>query len=110
MADKIGVLHDGKIVAEGTANELKQHIGGEYVDLTFKNTSEREKAQSVLRNAETTEDALCLTMPVARKVKDLRNILDALASVSVEPEELVIRKPTLDDVFMQLTDTSKGDE
>lgn len=110
LADTIGVLHDGRIVAEGTADELKRHIGGEYVDLTFKDASDYAKAQSVLKNAETTDGSLRLTVPVARKVKDLRAVLAALDAVRIEPEELAIRKPTLDDVFMQLTDTSKGDK
>lgn len=108
LADKIGVLNAGKIVAEGTARELKHRIGGEYIELTFQNADDCIKAQKLILDAlPAEEDPTSLTAPLTHRLSDVRNILDLLTKASLEPLTLNIRQPTLDDVFMKLTETAK---
>lgn len=106
LADKIAVLDDGKIVAEGTADELKQRIGGECVEFTFDSESACKKAQRTLSGSTIDhDDPATLSIPVSHQLTDVRTLLNKLAEINIEPLTMSIRKPTLDDVFMQLTQT-----
>ena len=111
LADKIAVLNDGKIVAEGTADELKRRVGGECVEFTFENDLICKKARSVLPGSNIDEsDAAILSVPITHQLADVRTLLNTLAAGKIEPLAMSIRKPTLDDVFMQLTETRNQKE
>ncbi|MEV0558627.1 ATP-binding cassette domain-containing protein [Streptomyces sp. NPDC050597] len=103
LADRIAVLHDGKIAAEGTAEELKRLIPGGHVRLRFTNPTVYQTAASALREASRDDEALSLQLPSDGSQRELRSILDWLDSAGVEADELTVHTPDLDDVFFALT-------
>ncbi|MFE5481000.1 ATP-binding cassette domain-containing protein [Streptomyces sp. NPDC056527] len=103
LADRIAVLNNGKIAAEGTAEELKRLIPGGHVRLRFADPSAYQSAASALREVTRDDEALALQIPSDGSQRDLRNILDRLASAGIEADELTVHTPDLDDVFFALT-------
>lgn len=106
LADMIAVLSDGKIVAAGTAEELKKQIGDEVVHLSFEDDSDLNTARAILGEAVIQEDtaAKSLILSSDGSTRTLRDILNSLSMKHVEPTQLQLRKPTLDDVFLNLTE------
>ncbi len=106
LADRIAVLNDGKIAAEGTANELKRLIPGGHVRLRFTDPTTYQSAAATLRDATRDEEALSLSIPSDGTQRELRAILDWLDSANIEADELTVHTPDLDDVFFALTATT----
>ncbi|MEU0838462.1 ATP-binding cassette domain-containing protein [Streptomyces sp. NPDC005962] len=103
LADRIAVLHDGKIAAEGTADELKRLIPGGHVRLRFTDPSAYQSAASALREVTRDDESLALQIPSDGSQRELRSILDWLDSAGIEADELTVHTPDLDDVFFALT-------
>ncbi len=103
LADSIAVLDGGKIIAEGTADELKERVGKERLVLTIKGDFARAvevvKGEAILTDAE----ARTISIALDGGVPEIKTILDQLQSANIDIETLSMQKPTLDDVFMQLT-------
>ncbi|MFC8129378.1 ATP-binding cassette domain-containing protein [Streptomyces sp. NPDC057302] len=106
LADRIAVLNDGKIAAEGTAEELKRLIPGGHVRLRFTDPTTYKSAASTLREATRDDEALSLQIPSDGTQRELRSILDWLDSEGIEADELTVHTPDLDDVFFALTSSS----
>ncbi|MFJ7492405.1 ATP-binding cassette domain-containing protein [Streptomyces sp. NPDC097727] len=105
LADRIAVLNDGKIAAEGTADELKRLIPGGHVRLRFTDPAAYQNAALALREATRHDEALALQIPSDGSQRELRSILDRLDSAGIEADELTVHTPDLDDVFFALTGT-----
>ena len=103
LADKIAVLDRGRVIAEGTPDELKKLIPGGHIALRFAEIEDLESASQVLGEPRGDSDSLMLQIPSDGGVRSLRSILDRLDSVSVEVESLSVHTPDLDDVFLTLT-------
>ncbi|WP_405549165.1 ATP-binding cassette domain-containing protein [Streptomyces globisporus] len=103
LADRIAVLNNGKIAAEGSAEELKRIVPGGHVKLRFTDPDAYRSAASALREAAPDEEALALRIPSDGSQRELRSILDWLDSAGVEADELTVHTPDLDDVFFALT-------
>ncbi|MDG5801596.1 ATP-binding cassette domain-containing protein [Streptomyces ossamyceticus] len=115
LADRIAVLHDGRIAAEGTAEELKRLIPGGHVRLRFSDPALYRSAAAALlqgtlsdaplrsRGGTADDDALTLRIPSDGSQRDLRSVLDRLDTAGVEADELTVHTPDLDDVFFALT-------
>ncbi|MEW1925077.1 ATP-binding cassette domain-containing protein [Streptomyces sp. NPDC088360] len=103
LADRIAVLNDGKIAAEGTAEELKRLIPGGHVRLRFTDPTAYQAAASALREATRDDESLSLQLPSDGTQRELRSILDWLDSEGIEADELTVHTPDLDDVFFALT-------
>ncbi|MFB6771326.1 ATP-binding cassette domain-containing protein [Streptomyces sp. NPDC056337] len=103
LADRIAVLNNGKIAAEGTAEELKRLIPGGHVQLRFTDPSAYQSAVVALRDVTRDDEALALQIPSDGSQRALRSILDRLDSAGVEADELTVHTPDLDDVFFALT-------
>lgn len=104
LADRIAVLNDGKIAAEGTAEELKRIVPGGHVSLRFTDPAAYRAAASALTEATRDDEALALQIPSDGTQRELRVILDHLAAAGIEADELTVHTPDLDDVFFALTD------
>ncbi|USQ86454.1 ATP-binding cassette domain-containing protein [Streptomyces phaeoluteigriseus] len=103
LADRIAVLSDGKIAAEGTAEELKRLIPGGHVRLRFEDPQAYETAATALREVTRDDEALALQIPSGGTQRELRAILDWLDTENIEADELTVHTPDLDDVFFALT-------
>jgi ABC-2 type transport system ATP-binding protein len=103
LADRIAVLDQGRIVAEGSPEQLKGRIPGGHIQLQFAGPHELESAAQVLGTASRDEEALTLQVPSDGSLKSLRALLDRLDHAAIEVGSLSIHTPDLDDVFFALT-------
>ncbi|MER5344248.1 ATP-binding cassette domain-containing protein [Streptomyces mirabilis] len=103
LADRIAVLNDGKLAAEGSAEELKRLIPGGHVRLRFTDPAAYQSAAVALREVTRDDEALALQIPSDGSQRELRAILDWLDSTGIEADELTVHTPDLDDVFFALT-------
>src|SRR6266545_358869 len=103
LADRIALLDHGRLVAEGTPEELKRRIPGGHIRLRFTHPDELDQAASTLGEAVRDDEALTVQVPSDGSVKSLRALLDRLDDASIEVNELSIHTPDLDDVFLTLT-------
>ncbi|MEU0056064.1 ATP-binding cassette domain-containing protein [Streptomyces sp. NPDC006334] len=103
LADRIAVLHDGTIAAEGTAEELKRIVPGGHVRLRFSDPAAYRGAALALDAATRDDEALALQIPSDGTQRDLRAVLDRLEAAGIEADELTVHTPDLDDVFFALT-------
>ncbi|MFE4771422.1 ATP-binding cassette domain-containing protein [Streptomyces sp. NPDC056713] len=103
LADRIAVLNDGKIAAEGSADELKRLIPGGHIRLRFTDPDAYQNAALSLNEAHRDDEALALQIPSAGSQRELRTILDRLDTAGIDADELTVHTPDLDDVFFALT-------
>ncbi|UNO40531.1 ATP-binding cassette domain-containing protein [Streptomyces sp. MST-110588] len=103
LADRIAVLNDGRIAAQGTAEELKRIVPGGHVRLRFADPSAYRSAVFALPEVTTDDETLTLQIPSDGSQRALRAVLDLLDSAGVEADELTVHTPDLDDVFFALT-------
>ncbi|MFJ4310880.1 ATP-binding cassette domain-containing protein [Streptomyces anulatus] len=103
LADRIAVLNNGKIAAEGSAEELKRLIPGGHIKLRFTDPDAYQLAADALREVTRDDEALALRIPSDGSQRELRSILDWLDSADIEADELTVHTPDLDDVFFALT-------
>jgi ABC-2 type transport system ATP-binding protein len=104
LADRIAVLNGGRIVAEGTADELKRLVPGGHVRLRFLDPAELARAADLLDLGIRDDEALTLQVPGDGSVHALRALLDFLDGHSVAVDSLTVHTPDLDDVFFAVTD------
>ncbi|MFE0508668.1 ATP-binding cassette domain-containing protein [Streptomyces sp. NPDC058964] len=103
LAHHIAVLDEGRIAAEGTAEELKRLVPGGHVRLRFTDPAAYQSAASALPRASRDDEALALQIPSDGSQRALRSVLDRLDSAGIEADELTVHTPDLDDVFFALT-------
>ncbi|WP_432186419.1 ATP-binding cassette domain-containing protein [Streptomyces sp. Tue6028] len=104
LADRIAVLSNGKIAAEGSAEELKRIVPGGHVKLRFTDPAAYRNAATALGDAAAhDDDALALQIPSDGSQRALRSLLDRLDAAGIEADELTVHTPDLDDVFFALT-------
>src|SRR5262249_1351648 len=105
------LLHNGTIVASGTASELKKLVPSGLVELTFQSEPQLEAATSALAPHYSIAQSgdLTLTVVVGEHVAGLADLFIRLRDAQIEPADFSQKKPTLDDVFFKLTsDKSEG--
>ena len=103
LADRIAVLSHGRLVAEGTAEELKRLVPGGHVRLRFTDPDAYRSAADALGEAGGDDEALTLQLPSDGSQRELRAILDQLDTHNIAADELTVHTPDLDDVFFALT-------
>ncbi|SCL24727.1 ABC-2 type transport system ATP-binding protein [Micromonospora nigra] len=104
LADQIAVLHQGRLVAEGTPEELKRQVGGSHVQFRFAEIHELETAARLLPESTRDDEELTLRVPHDGESRSLVALLNRLDQQSINAQEFSVRTPDLDDVFLALTD------
>jgi ABC-2 type transport system ATP-binding protein len=105
LADRIAVLDHGRLVAEGTPEELKRRIPGGHIRLRFADRPRLDAATALFDLVTVTrdDDTLTLQIPGDGSIGLLRGVLAMLDDASIEAETLSVHTPDLDDVFLSLT-------
>ena len=116
LADDIAVIDDGRVIADGTSDELKAQVGGHRVAVTLVDAADGDTATTVLRRhgtgaVETSGDGRSLAVAVDAGPAALQRVLADLGAAGVALHDAGMRRPTLDDVFLRLTGhAATGDE
>jgi ABC-2 type transport system ATP-binding protein len=104
LADQIVVLDTGRVVAQGTPDQLKSKLGGDRIEVVVRTFEELPVVREVLGpDAEVDPDAFRVSVAVADRVAALTRLTSALAAKGVEAEDIALRRPTLDEVFLAIT-------
>ncbi len=108
LADGIVVIDEGSIIARGTANELKESVGGEQLELTPSDPNRLDEAAKVLSSISNSivridREKDRITLPVGNDRNRLAETIRRLDEVGIDIADLAIHRPSLDDVFMSLT-------
>jgi len=105
LADRIIVIDGGKVIAEGTARQLKSRVGKDRLELTFRDKKTLDAAKQVLGTAavDTDDSDYAVSLVINDTNKDVKEILEKLSGKKVAIESMAVHKPTLDDVFLSLT-------
>lgn len=111
LADRIVVIDGGKVIAEGTAKELKAKVGKDRLELTFETAAEYKKAVALINNDfdHNGEDFTIVTT-INDTNKDVSKILNELTDAKIKISAMAVHKPTLDDVFLALTGKTKEEK
>ncbi|OZC97570.1 daunorubicin/doxorubicin resistance ABC transporter ATP-binding protein DrrA [Rhodococcus sp. 06-235-1A] len=114
LADSIIVLNKGKIIARGTADELKAQTGGERVEFVLTDRSQADRAKEILSPIGVEPPTLDeqvgrIVMPVNGGSKDLSSALSHLEAAGIGVVDVGLRRPNLDDVFLSLTGQTTGE-
>jgi ABC-2 type transport system ATP-binding protein len=113
LADRIVVIDQGGVIAEGTADELKAEIGGERLDVVLEDTADAERAVSVLSDMCLERPSIedhTVSVPVRSHKGMIAEAVRRLDGAGVEIDDIRLHRPTLDDVFIALTGHAAADE
>ena len=109
LADQIAVIDHGRVIAQGTGSELKDRVGGQILEVELVSAAERDHARAALAGVgcgepEPGERLAQLTLPAPRDgLEMIEDAASALRKAEIAVSDLGLRRPTLDDVFLQLT-------
>ncbi|MFD4443583.1 ATP-binding cassette domain-containing protein [Nocardia sp. NPDC058519] len=104
LADQISVIDHGKVIAEGTADQLKSKTGGDRIDVVLHDVTQLARAAALIPGeAVVDEDRRLVSAAVGDRMVALTETVRALEANGIEAEDIAIRRPTLDEVFLHLT-------
>jgi ABC-2 type transport system ATP-binding protein len=108
LADRIAVVDHGRVIADGTPGQLKSRIGGDQIDVVVRGADELTTAAGIVGRVagaavEVDADTRRISAPVHQRVAMLTEVVRALDDAGVAAEDIALRRPTLDEVFLRLT-------
>ncbi|MGW1232803.1 ATP-binding cassette domain-containing protein [Streptomyces californicus] len=105
LADRISLIDGGRAVAEGTPDELKSRVGGDRIDVVLRDASRLAEAGALLGGDDVTldPDRRLIGAPAPDRMAALTRTVRALEEAGIEAEDVAVRRPTLDEVFLFLT-------
>jgi ABC-2 type transport system ATP-binding protein len=113
LADRISMLKEGRVVAEGTPDQLKATLGDDWLDIVLSPDIDPMPVVQIVQQVASGEigvdaDTNRIRVPVADRTKALVTVAMALAEAHIEPLDISLRRPTLDEVFIHLTTSQKS--
>ena len=112
-ADRLVVLGRGRVIAEGSSDQLKDRVGGERLEVTLVEAGEGSRAVEALgpmSDESPSVEGAIVRLPVRTRSGAIVEAVRRLSDAQVEVDDLVLRRPTLDDVFLTLTGTACHDD
>ena len=106
LADQIAVIDRGRVIAEGTSDELKDRVGGERLEVTLARAADAERAMAALSGMSDqppSADGPLVSLTARQRNGTIVQAVGKLADAGIDVDDLVMRRPTLDDVFLTLT-------
>ena len=109
LADQIAVIDSGTIIARGTPRELKESVGGDRIELALRDEKQTKAAARIVATSTGTDPGIDLhrrrvSAPAPERFHSLSTTMRQLHEAGIDPEDIALRQPTLDDVFLKLTD------
>ena len=110
LADGIAVIDSGRVIADGTPTDLKARLGGDRIDVVLRRAEDLPVAAGLLARiagsdaeVETDRDMRRVSAPVENRMAALTEVLRSFEAADLDPEDVALRRPTLDEVFLHLT-------
>jgi ABC-2 type transport system ATP-binding protein len=106
LADRISVIDRGRVIAEGSSDELKDQVGGERLDVTLESEADAEAATRALEPIAAERPSLAdgvLRMPIRQRKGTIADAVRRLNEAGIGIDDVAMHRPTLDDVFLKLT-------
>ena len=111
LAHEIAVVDHGRIIARGTSDELKQRVGGERIEVVVRDGAELDRAASLLGGAAAVDaHTKRLTFAASGGAQELVDVVRRLGEAAIAIDDVGLRRPTLDDVFLSLTGHAAAEE
>ncbi|MEV8362322.1 ATP-binding cassette domain-containing protein [Streptomyces niveus] len=108
LADRISVVDNGRVIAEGTADRLKAEVGGDRIDVVVRDAGQLAAAARLFGDEVTVDaDRRLIGVPATDRMAELTRVVQALEAAGIEAEDIAVRRPTLDEVFLRLTHRTK---
>jgi ABC-2 type transport system ATP-binding protein len=108
LAGQVAVIDRGAVIAEGTPEQLKSQVGGDQIDIVVEHADDLAEAAAIVARISGAEpqadlDARRISAPVKHRVSALTATVQALSEAGITAEDIGLRRPTLDEVFLSLT-------
>jgi ABC-2 type transport system ATP-binding protein len=108
LANTISIIASGRVIAEDTPERLKSKLGGDRIDIVLRNTDDLARTAALIKRiagaeASVNQDTRQVSAPVQDRVAVLTEMVRALDDANIAAEDIVLRRPTLDEVFLHLT-------